>query len=107
MHWRGENGTERPDAQVRYRIDAGERVGVLPASCKRGKHSLTQVGYRATTHGDVLHVSCEACAAEPNPDHYWTLQLEGALPARAELDDGPYRDVQPRFISRPVTAGSR
>lgn len=106
MHWRGENGTERPDTQVRYRSDAGERIGVLPASCKRGKHSLATVGYKATAHDAVLNLSCEACAAEPHPDHFWVLQLEGDPPARVELDDQAYRGVLPRFIAKPVAAST-
>lgn len=79
---------------------------MLPASCKRGKHSLAEVGYKATVQDAVLNLSCQACAAEPHPDHFWVLGLEGDPPARAELDDEPYRGVTPRFIVKPVAAST-
>jgi hypothetical protein len=86
--------TWRPDADVVYRIDStGERIGVLPATCRTGEHSLHKVGYRAhDTGAGYLHISCNACfqRTPPRPDHYWSLRLNGPTPPRAELDDTPY-----------------
>lgn len=100
------------DAEVRYRIDGtGERIGVLPATCRATTHSLHAVGYRAfITEGDgTLQISCNACPAANNPDHYWWLTLNGPAPERAELDDEPYRDVAARLRPRggtPLSTGA-
>jgi hypothetical protein len=91
----------QPDLDLIYRTDAlGVRVGVLPATCRRGEHSLHQAGYRAhDTNSGYLHVSCNACHGEvpPRPDHYWALRLTGPAPARAELDDEPYLGLPARL----------
>lgn len=80
-----------------YRVDAGgARVGVIPLTCRHGEHSLHVVGYtHYVTDTNVLAVSCKACAgcSPPRWDHYWTFQLSGELPDRAELDDEPYRQL--------------
>ncbi|TCO60825.1 hypothetical protein [Actinocrispum wychmicini] len=85
------------DGDVIYRTDAvGERVGVFPATCRRGEHSLDNVGYRAHDTGEgFLQISCNACFQETPPryDHYWVLRLSGPAPARAEIDDQPYLNL--------------
>lgn len=100
--------TWRPDGRVRYRTDhaTGERVGILPATCKRGRHTFVGGQYEATVSRpnglEVLRVACLGCRAENDPDYAWLLTLEGPTPARAELDDRPYSDIEPRFMQRPV-----
>ena len=90
-------GTGQPDGTVRYRTDyGGERIAVLPATCKRGRHSLAATGYRAVMREGELHISCTACAAEPDSDHSWRLIAIGPSAERAELDDEPYRDAARR-----------
>jgi hypothetical protein len=76
------------DGDLIYRTDElGVRIGVLPATCRLGAHSLAQVGYRAhNTQEGTLTVRCNACR-----DTSWRLRLTGEPPARAELDDLPYR----------------
>jgi hypothetical protein len=91
----------RPDGAVRYRTDpaSGQRVGVLPETCKRGQHSLHQVGYTARTRPpDLLVIACNACRAALDPDYAWTLTLTQPTPPRAELDDMVYLDIEPHFI---------
>ncbi len=81
-----------------YRLDqVGERVGVIPATCRRGLHSLAVTGYRAYVPDDeILRVSCTACNTEA-PPHWdqWWLRTTAPAPDRAELDDAPYRDLFP------------
>ncbi len=91
-----------PDGAVRYRQELGVRVGIAPATCKRGLHSLHEVGYTAHVVDSELRVSCEACVGEPHPDHCWRLTVQGPAPARAELDDAPYAGIVPNFVQRPV-----
>jgi hypothetical protein len=87
---------------VVYRKDAtGARVGVTPATCRRGEHALHQVGYRAhVADTGILKISCNACHDRQPPrfDHYWSLRLDGLPPDRAELDDGPYQDLLTKFV---------
>jgi hypothetical protein len=88
--------TWQPHGDVVYRVDnLGARVGVLPATCLRGDHSLHAVGYRAYQHEGHVQILCNACNGHkpPRPDSYWALRTAPPLPARAELDDGPYRDL--------------
>lgn len=94
----------RPDGPVRYRFDAatGRRIGILPATCKRGAHSLADVGYTATVRGGHLVVRCSACADIPKPDHSWTLTTTEPPPDSAELDDRPYVGIDPCFVARPA-----
>lgn len=95
----------RPDGQLHYRRDpvTGKRIGVLPATCKRGEHSLDRVGYRATEREDHLVIQCAACAAAPHPDHSWCLVTSAPTPDSAELDDEPYAAITPLFTVRPTT----
>ncbi|WP_285610526.1 hypothetical protein [Actinokineospora globicatena] len=89
------------DVAVRYRTsDIGERVAILPATCKVGAHSLARVGYRAqaSEQDGVVRVSCNACNENVDVDHFWALTLVGAPPARVELDDTPYADVVPVMV---------
>jgi hypothetical protein len=81
------------DGDLIYRTDElGARIGVLPATCRLGLHSLAQVGYRAhNTPEGHLSVSCNGCH-----DTSWTLRLTEEPPARAELDDQPYRRLRAR-----------
>ncbi|MEV4317146.1 hypothetical protein [Actinocrispum sp. NPDC049592] len=87
-----------PHGDLLYRTDRhGTRVGILPATCLRGEHSLHAVGYRAIETGDGhLRVVCQACVSQtpPYPDNYWTLRLTEPTPARAELDDAPYQPLR-------------
>lgn len=93
----------RADGLVRYRIDRdGARIGVLPATCKRGLHTLVE-NYTASAESGTLRVTCETCANAPHPDHSWRLELSGEPPERAELDDTAYVDIEPVFQVRPVT----
>ncbi|SER41004.1 hypothetical protein SAMN04487818_103203 [Actinokineospora terrae] len=89
------------DVAVRYRVsNIGERVAILPATCKVGTHSLARVGYlaQASEHEGVVRVSCNACNENVDVDHFWALTLVGAPPARVELDDAPYADVVPVMV---------
>jgi hypothetical protein len=52
--------------RVCYRVDStGERIAILPATCKLGTHSLSAVGFRAVAYKGEVHVSCAACAIDP------------------------------------------
>lgn len=85
----------RPDGHVRYRTDSvGARVAVLPRTCKRRLHDLA-VAYQAIEVDGELRVTCLACSKAPRPDHTWHLITTPPLPDRAELDDGPYADIEP------------
>lgn len=94
----------RPDGPVRYRYDVvtGKRIGIMPATCKRGVHSLAEVGYEATERDGRLVIRCKACAAIPKPDHSWHLTSTAPTPSSAELADGPYVGIDPHFVARPV-----
>ncbi|WP_026422574.1 hypothetical protein [Actinokineospora inagensis] len=100
-----------PDMAVRYRVsNVGERVAILPATCKTGAHSLARVGYRAqaSERDGVVRVSCNACNENVDVDHFWALTLAGSPPARVELDDTPYADVLPVMVEprdRPARQG--
>ncbi|WP_018686027.1 hypothetical protein [Actinokineospora enzanensis] len=90
-----------PDMAVRYRVSSiGERVAILPATCKVGTHSLARVGYRAQASEleGVVRVSCNACNEDVDVDHFWALTLTGSAPARVELDDTPYLGVVPVMV---------
>jgi hypothetical protein len=96
----------QPDGDLVYRTDGqGIRVGVLPATCRRGEHSLHAVGYRAhDTGAGHLQVSCDACNkyVPPVRDQYWALRLTGPTPERAELDDTPYLELRKRIAAKGV-----
>ncbi|MBP2330609.1 hypothetical protein JOF56_010994 [Kibdelosporangium banguiense] len=86
----------QPHGDVVYRIDRlGARVGILPATCLRGEHSLDAVGYKANQTATHLQIVCTACVGSTPPrwDNYWALRTTPPLPDRAELDDGPYQDL--------------
>lgn len=85
---------------MRYRTDpiTGDRVGLIPATCKRTVHSLSRTGYQAREVDGLLRVACIACAQIPSPDYAWVLTTSGPRPVRAELDDDPYTDITPHFI---------
>jgi hypothetical protein len=82
------------DTDVVYRSDRfGNRVSVLPATCRAGLHQLGQVGYRALERGRLVVISCALCAAEHpgRPQrHAWVLRISGPPTQSAELDDIPY-----------------
>jgi len=66
----------QPHGDVKYRVDAlGARIGVLPATCLRGAHSLHTVGYKARQLDSHVQIICNACNDEtpPRPDYYWAL----------------------------------
>ncbi len=46
------------------------RIGILPATCKRGLHSLTETECSHAVHDaeNLLRITCPACLAEPHPD---------------------------------------
>jgi hypothetical protein len=100
----GVGGRWRPDGAVHYRRDgSGQRVGMIPATCKRGLHNLAQGGYRtrvADGDGTLLKVMCTACSAAHDPDYAWSLTIAGAPPDRVEMDDEPYQDVKAFFVVR-------
>lgn len=84
-----------------YRTDpaTGDRVGVLPRTCKRGLHDLYRSGYTPQMRGEsLLAIACIACRdVDHSPDYAWSLTTSGPPPARAELDDKPYEGHQPQF----------
>ncbi|AXB43682.1 hypothetical protein [Amycolatopsis albispora] len=78
------------DGQARYRTDGlGERVVVLPATCKRGLHQLPAAGFRAVAEQGWILVECLACG-EGDQVSQWRLTTCGAVAERAEFDDQPY-----------------
>lgn len=82
------------DGSLRYRSDGlGGRVAVLPATCRRGLHSLATTGFRALAHSEELELLCVACIAGGEPAGKWNLTCRGQLPERAELDDAPYANL--------------
>lgn len=89
----------RPDGPVRYRIDGttGRRIGILPATCKRGKHALHLMGYEASERDGELRLACLSCQADRDPDYAWRLTTTPPAPDAAELDDRPYAGVDPHF----------
>ncbi|PPK63511.1 hypothetical protein V5P93_000434 [Actinokineospora auranticolor] len=90
-----------PDGPVHYRhTNAGERIGVIPATCKAGAHSLARVGYiaQASEAEGVVRISCRACNEDVDVDHFWVLALSGAPPYSVELDDEPYRAMVPLMV---------
>ncbi|EWM15224.1 hypothetical protein [Kutzneria sp. 744] len=106
----GVGSTWRPDGPVRYRRDGINRlVGVMPATCKQGLHALHVVGYtaRETTseHGsqELLAITCAACVSANLSGATWYLVRTQPRPELAELDDEPYRDIEPQLMERPVT----
>ena len=90
---------ERPDGALICRVDGtGQRVAVLPATCKRGRHTLDLAHCRATVYQGEIHIGCPTCAADPGVDHHWRLTTTGPSPERAELDDQPYRDLRHQLM---------
>ncbi|GAA5169255.1 MULTISPECIES: hypothetical protein [Amycolatopsis] len=84
---------EHYDGLVNYRVDPhGERVVVLPAICRAGRHSLVVAGYRAVADSAGVAVECQACRAEGVSPAAWHFGTAGPLAARAEFDDQPYLD---------------
>nr|WP_083472537.1 hypothetical protein [Kibdelosporangium phytohabitans] len=93
----------RPHGDVVYRTDnLGARVGVLPATCFSGEHSLHVVGYRALELESYLKITCLACddKTSPRADYYWALYTTPPRPDRAELDDAPYKDLTEQIAQR-------
>jgi hypothetical protein len=77
----------KPDADVVYRIDElGERIGVIPATCRNGEHSLHRVGYRARNSRRELpaHQLQRLRRAHPTT----TRPLLGTAPHRPETTPG-------------------
>ena len=108
--WDGVGTNSRVDGDVQYRVtEHGTRVGILPATCKRGLHSLAETGYSHTDSDkeNLLHITCPMCLAEPHPDHTWRLRTTPPAPAAAELDDSAYSDVEPQFQAPPIPHQSR
>jgi hypothetical protein len=66
-----------PDRPVMYRTDlaTGERVGVIPAMCRRGLHLHRKLGYasREDAQRGVLVIECSFCVNGHLTDGYWTL----------------------------------
>jgi len=94
---------EEYDGLVSYRVDpGGERVVVLPATCRAGRHSLVVAGYRAVANGAGIAVECQACRVDGVSPAAWHFGTAGPLAARAEFDDQPYLDSRPRpDVARP------
>lgn len=106
--WDGVGANARADGDVRYRVAHGVRIGILPATCKRGLHSLARCGYIHSVDDtqNLLRITCLVCCAEPHPDHTWRLRMVPPAPAAAELDDSFYRDVVPQFQAREIPASA-
>lgn len=86
-------GGEGYDGLAHFRVDAhGERLIVLPVTCRAGRHSLAAAGYRAVVGGGGIAVECWACRADGASPAAWHLGAPGSVAARAELDDQPYLD---------------
>jgi hypothetical protein len=86
----------RTDASLVYRYDRlGDCVGVIPATCRRGIHSLWTVGYDWMRDINILKLSCRGCSEGHRPawDSAWSLLLTRPDPERVEMDDGPYISV--------------
>lgn len=81
---------------------SGSKSLYKPATCKRGVHSLAEVGYTATVRDGRLVVRCLVCADIPAPDHSWTLTTTEPPPDSAELNDRPYVGIDPHFVAQPV-----
>jgi hypothetical protein len=84
------------DGWVRYRTDhhAGDRTGILPWSCRSGRHRLGPGRYLVTAAGpNLLEVGCLACRDEGVTPDAWVLQTYGPPPRSVVLDDAPYRDI--------------
>jgi hypothetical protein len=82
------------DSVLRYRqAGYGSRIAVLPATCRRGLHDMSTVGYRATESNGRLRVRCDACARTTTERAAWVLSTTGELVNLAELDDTPYRGL--------------
>ena len=83
------------DGTLCYRLDdVGERVAVLPATCRGGGHGLATVGFRAVLSEGTVVVQCAACTVS-GVDRPWRLTAVGPSPVRAELDTEPYRNLGP------------
>ncbi|WP_431907727.1 hypothetical protein [Amycolatopsis thermoflava] len=88
---------EHYDGLVNYRVDPhGERVVILPTTCRVGRHSLVVAGYRAVADSAGIAVECQACRAEGVSRAAWHFGTAGPVAARAELDDQPYLDSRAR-----------
>jgi hypothetical protein len=98
------------DGVLHYRHDSvtGQRIAVLPATCRRGVDSLARVGYRAqhvpSSHGRAayLRLTCKGCEADRTPEYCWTLATTDPAPARAEFDNTPYLDRPMFYGERPA-----
>ncbi|WP_157360566.1 hypothetical protein [Amycolatopsis thermoflava] len=94
---------ERHDGLVHYRVDShGDRLVVLPATCRAGRHSLAATGYRAVVGGAGITVECQTCRAEGASPAAWRFGAAGPVAVRAELDDQPYLGRRYRPESTPL-----
>ena len=68
---------------------------MIPATCRRGIHSLWTVGYDWMRDINILKLSCRGCSEGHRPawDSAWSLLLTRPDPERVEMDDGPYINV--------------
>ena len=69
---------------MRYRTDdSGDRIAIIPATCKRRLHTLTD-GYRVTHVDDQVGLGCWSCAEANDPFHSWWLIKTDPEPVRVE-----------------------
>lgn len=93
---------------MRYRTDlrTGQRTGILPLTCRAGRHILAGPDrYLVTVAGDdLLAIMCLACRDDGVPRDSWVLRHYGPQPDRVVLDDTPYQDIghSPIFERSPV-----
>lgn len=102
--WRPDASCE-PDGDVQYRYgEIQQLIGILPATCRIGKHQLHNVGYtpEKVDRRDLpplLLVYCNECGPAEVP---WVLvRTKAQDPMRSELDDDRYRHLRP-FVREPV-----
>ena len=81
-----------PDGVLVCRVDpvTGERIAVVPATCRRGLHRLTPGVSPMVASGDHLSVTCAQCDPISGQAAMWLLSIPRPHPFSAELDDTPY-----------------
>ena len=81
------------DGNLTYRYDTtGQRVALLPARCKLGRHTLGHAQFRAVVHDGEAHFSCLACATD-GADLSWRLATTAPAPDRADLSEERYDEL--------------
>jgi hypothetical protein len=94
------------DGKLTYRFDTtGRRVALLPARCKRGRHTLGHSQFRAVVRDGEAHISCLACATDTS-DHFWRLAATAPAADRAELSEELYVELVRHRSQAALTSGN-